>query len=201
MLKGSDTEAYLSRGGCGRCCRFTRFFWLDRGLIRLISQKVLLLLFMFVFLLLFFFFALLQTQRNPFCVSLTKLTKAKTHSVVTAADRSPKLHFNDLHSKKCVTENCAFTFLSLSLSFFFSFFSLLLFFFGSCEAALSLSPSSTGLFWTSTARWDLTGSFSLSASGLDRTCTRAHLQHKTLDLHSLRLGWGAEECVKSSCIL
>lgn len=66
MLKWSDTEAYLSRGGSGRCWHFTRFFWLDHGLIRLTSEKVLLLLFMFVFLLLFFFFALLQTQESFF---------------------------------------------------------------------------------------------------------------------------------------
>lgn len=55
------------------------------------------------------------------------------------------------------------TFRSLSLSFFFSCFSLLLFFLGSCEAA---SPSSIGLFGASAARCARTGSFSLSARGL-----------------------------------
>lgn len=62
------------------------------------------------------------------------------------------------------------TFLSLSLSFFFSCLSLLLFFLGSCVAA---SPSSTGLFGGSAARCALTGSFSLSASGLPKQkCTK-----------------------------
>lgn len=58
------------------------------------------------------------------------------------------------------------TFLSFSLSFFFSFFSLLLFFLDSC-GMLSLPRSSAGLFSTS-GRWVLTGSFSLSARGLER---------------------------------
>lgn len=60
------------------------------------------------------------------------------------------------------------TFLSLSLSFFLSLFSLLLFFLGSCGVAFSASPSSAGLFGAPAARCDLTGSFSLSASGLHK---------------------------------
>ncbi len=63
-------------------------------------------------------------------------------------------------------DNCHLTFLSFSLSFFFSFFSLPLFFLVSC-GTFSLSLCSAGLFSTS-GRWVLTGSFSLSASGLER---------------------------------
>lgn len=67
------------------------------------------------------------------------------------------------------------TFLSLSLSFFLSLFSLLLFFLGSCGVAFSASPSSAELFGAPAARCDLTGSFSLSASGLHKQNIQIHI--------------------------
>lgn len=171
---------YLSTGRGWQSRYFIGFFWLHLKIICLNFKKICPLVFMFVlfFLCLLLFLALLKNI-NFTCFVRNSLNRFKpVNEVVSTVQQTGNNRGGRQRNHPCLVKSSEkgkkksiLTFLSLSLSFFFSCFSLLLFFLGSCVAA---SPSSTGLFGASAARCALTGSFSLSASGLTKQQCRKY---------------------------